>query len=216
MHASNWKVDATMILTRREISAVLADVRRRGRRSVNSRMNQTIFRLATCCGLRASEVAGLKLSNLKNLDGDRPHIEIPKSLGKGGKSRRVPLWWDRATLDNIIAWRIERVSQGAKRGDRFVCTQARSVAGRPLTRFGVRARFLAACRCLGADRLETLTVHHGRHSFVSHALNGGRSIAAVRDAVGHSSIAVTSLYTHVVEESDETVGDTFNFEKPEA
>jgi len=36
-----------------------------------------------------------------------------------------------------------------------------------------------------------LTIHHGRHTFISHALAGGRT-AEVRDAAGHSSVLVTS------------------------
>ena len=34
------------------------------------------------------------------------------------------------------------------------------------------------------DRLRTLTIHHGRHTFISHALAGGRTLAEVRDAAG--------------------------------
>ena len=31
---------------------------------------------------------------------------------------------------------------------------------------------------------EALTIHHGRHTFISHALAGGRTLAEVRDAAG--------------------------------
>ncbi|MHC4752099.1 MAG: hypothetical protein ACYTFW_19780 [Planctomycetota bacterium] len=48
---TQWKVDQTKILSRSEIAIVLADVKRRAKRAVNTRMNLTIFRLATCCGL---------------------------------------------------------------------------------------------------------------------------------------------------------------------
>src|SRR5687767_2722833 len=54
-----------------------------------------------------------------------------------------------------------------------------------------------ACRVLGAERLENLTIHHGRHTFISHALAGGRTLAEVRDAVGHSNVSITSGYLHV-------------------
>jgi len=62
---SNWIVDRTRILQRDEIALVLTDLRRKARRSTNSRMNMVIFRLATCCGLRASEIAGLALSDVQ-------------------------------------------------------------------------------------------------------------------------------------------------------
>ena len=59
---------------------------------------------------------------------------------------------------------------------------------------------------LGPDRLKTLTIHHGRHTFISHALAGGRTLAEVRDAAGHSDVSITSEYLHVAVE-DDTLGN---------
>ncbi len=122
------------------------------------------------------------------------------------------LWWDRATLDDLTAWKQERQNQGAKASDWFVCSQSTGTAGLQLDRRNARNRFLVGCRVLGADRQHELTIHHGRHSFVSHALAGGRSLAEVRDAAGHASIATTSVYTHVATDDDGAVGDLFEFE----
>ncbi len=66
---------------------------------------------------------------------------------------------------------------------------------------------------LGPERGRTLTVHSGGHSFVSHALAGGRSLAEVRDAAGRASISTTSIYTHVVVDDDGEVGDLFTFDR---
>ena len=41
-----WSVDATKILTRGVIATVIAELRRKGRRSVNTRMNLAIYRSA--------------------------------------------------------------------------------------------------------------------------------------------------------------------------
>jgi integrase len=41
-----------------------------------------------------------------------------------------------------------------------------------------------------------VTVHHGRHTFVSLSLARLVPIAAVRDAAGHASISTTNIYTH--------------------
>jgi integrase len=51
--------DPTKILTRTELASVLADLNRKAPRSKNTRLNLVIFRLASCCGLRASEIAQL-------------------------------------------------------------------------------------------------------------------------------------------------------------
>jgi integrase len=55
--------------------------------------------------------------------------------------------------------------------------------------------FLSPCKNLDCARLRTLTIHHGRHTFVSHALAGGRTLAEVRIAAGHTNLAVTSIYS---------------------
>lgn len=206
-----WTVDATKILSGAEITAVLADLKRRVRRSVNSRQNLTVFRLATCCGLRVSELIGLRIGDVR-VSLQRPYIQVRAAIAKRHKARRVPLWWDQGTLDDLRGWREFRTTvQGAGAGDLFVCSQAAERIGRPLDRQNARARFKAACRVLGPDRLAELTIHHGRHSFVSHALAGGRSLAEVRDAAGHANIATTSIYTHVATSDDGAIGNLFGF-----
>lgn len=55
---------------------------------------------------------------------------------------------------------------------------------------------------LGEWPLVNRTIHHGRHTFISHALAGGRTLAEVRDAAGHSNVTITSGYLHVAVEED--------------
>jgi integrase len=78
-----------------------------------------------------------------------------------------------------------------------------------LQRAAIRRRFLSACNVLGKERVATLTIHHGRHTFISHALAGGRSLPEVRDAAGHANVAITSGYLHVTVDEDAAVGDLF-------
>ena len=93
-------------------------------------------------------------------------------------------------------------------GDPFVASLQ---IGRELlvfSRHTLRKRFRTACRVLGKERLESLTIHHGRHTFISHALAGGRTLAEVRDAAGHANVTITSGYLHVAVEGSE-VGTLF-------
>jgi integrase/recombinase XerC len=206
--ATSWTVNETMILTRSEVAAVLEDLRRKAKRSVNTRQNLVIFRLATCCGLRVSELIGLNLADVR-VGIARPHIRVRKAVAKLGKQRQVPLWWDGGTLADLRAWKDERASQGAGPHDPFVCSQAAGNRGRRLDRRNARQRFKAACAVLGDERRALLTIHHGRHTFVSHALAAGRSLAEVQQAAGHASVATTSIYTHVAVEDDGTIGNIF-------
>jgi integrase len=65
---------------------------------------------------------------------------------------------------------------------------------------------------LGAERLESLTIHRGRHTFISHAQSGGRTLVEVRDAAGHANVSITSGYLHIAVEED-GIGDLFEFKR---
>jgi integrase len=211
MHPS-WNVDQTRLLTRRELATVIADAKRRARRSANAQRNLIIVRLACCCGLRVTEIAKLQMDDVV-VDVSRAHLRLRKDATKGKKPRCVPLWWDAGTLADLAAWKAQRVVHGAA-GDRsFVCSVQAHRHGQALRRHAVRRRFLSACKVLGLARLRSLTIHHGRHTFISHALAGGRTLAEVRAAAGHSNVAVTSSYLHVVVDDEDAVGDLFRFEK---
>lgn len=205
-----WKIDATRILGKSEIATVLADLKRKARRSVNTRQNLIIFRLATCCGLRVTEICRLRLGDVR-LGIRRPYIHVRKQAAKGKRPRRVPLWWDRGTLADLEAWKAERKAQGAGLTDYFVCAQSKAALGNQLVRQAGRKRFIVACAVLGKERQAELTIHNGRHSFISHALAGGRTLAEARDAAGHSNVSTTSVYTHVAVEDDGELGDLFDF-----
>ena len=206
---STWTVDRSKILQPDEMARVLTELRRKARRSINTRTNLTIFRLAACCGLRASEIAGLTVADVQ-VDNSRPSIRIRREIGKGHKARKVPLTWDAGTLADLVEWKRFRRDQGAADDDRFVCSQHCDSLGNPLDRRNLRKRFRVSCKVLGRERQAELTIHDGRHSFVSHALHGGRSVVEVRAAAGHSSLATTSIYAHLVD-TDDKVGNLFDF-----
>ena len=160
-YSASRLADATKILTRRELATVLADVRRKAPRSMNTRLNLIVFRLATCCGLRASEIANLQVGDVR-VDVARPHLRIRVGAAKGRRSRTVPLWWDGGTLADLAAWKKQRRADGASDAEPFVASMRPGRVGTQLSRFTMRKRFRTACKVLGQERLETLTIHHGR------------------------------------------------------
>lgn len=201
--------DATKILMRKELAAVLADLRRKADRSPNTRLNLIIFRLATCCGLRASEIASLHVSDVR-VEAARPHVRIRRGAAKGGRPRNVPLWWDAGTLADLTEWKRDKLSTNPNAELPFVASLRDGRIGIWMSRHTLRKRFRTACKVLGLARLETLTIHHGRHTFISHALAGSRNLAEVRDAAGHANVSITSTYLHVLVDDDEQIGDLFD------
>ena len=99
---------------------------------------------------------------------DKPHIVIRAAIAKGNVGRKVPLWWDRGTLEDIVAWvAIRRAGKGGKDDNRVVCSLQPRRFGTALGRHILRKQFRTACRCLGSERLAGLTIHHGRHTFIA-------------------------------------------------
>ena len=82
-----WNLDRTKILTPTEVARVLPDLKRRARRAVNSRQNLIIFRLATCCGLRVSELIGLRIGDVR-VGVEQPYILVRAEVAKRRKARR--------------------------------------------------------------------------------------------------------------------------------
>ena len=203
-------LDATKILSRRELAAVLTDLKRTAPRSKNTRLNLALFRLACCCGLRASEIAKLRVGDVRT-ELARPHLRIRNGAAKGGRSRMVPLWWDAGTLEDLAAWKNDRLAHGADYESPFLASQIPGRPVKPFSRHTLRKRFRTACKVLGAARLESLTIHHGRHTFISHALAGGRTLAEIRDAAGHANVSITSGYLHAAVDDDAGVGNLFRF-----
>ncbi len=170
-------------------------------------MNRVVVVLAACCGLRASELCGLSLQDAR-LDCQRPSLVVPAAVAKNGRKRTVPLWRLPFALGHLRDWKSRRRAQGARPADPLLASQARHAAGRPLHRTNARRRFRAACRALGAERLQKLTIHDGRHTCASHLLAAGWPLPNVRDMLGHADISTTSIYSHILVD-DEAPRDPF-------
>src|SRR5687767_8494462 len=85
MHTeTHLRIDATKILTRRELAQVLSDLTSKAPRSANTSMNLILVRLACCCGLRVSEIAGLQVSDVR-VESSRPHLRIRRGAAKGAR-----------------------------------------------------------------------------------------------------------------------------------
>ena len=61
--------------------------------------------------------------------------------------------------------------------------------------------------------LEKKSPHVLRHTFATHLLNKGAEINAVKDLLGHSSLAATQVYTH---NSIEKIKKAFDRAHPKA
>ena len=154
--------------------------------TVEGMRNKAMLEVLYGCGLRVSELIGLKVSNLF-LD-----VEFIKVEGKGSKERLVPIGTQAAKYLRIYLEEV-RVHQKIKPncGD-FVFLNRR---GSPLSRVMVFLIVKELAKKIGLNK--KISPHTFRHSFASHLVEGGADLRAVQEMLGHESITTTEIYTHV-------------------
>ena len=119
---------------------LLDDLRRKAPRSPNTRLNLVLFRLATCCGLRVSEIASLRVSDLR-VKMNRPHVRIRRGAAKGGRPRNVPLWWDAGTLADLAAWKKDKLAANPNAELPFVASLRDGRAGMRMSRHSATSAY---------------------------------------------------------------------------
>ena len=147
--------------------------------------NRAIIEVLFSCGLRVSELTGLKLSNLFLNDG---FIRIN---GKGSKERLVPI--SPRAVKELEWWFDDRQQMTIKAGEEdYVFLNRRGVH---LTRTMILIMIKQQAKAAGI--LKTISPHTLRHSFATALLEGGADLRAIQAMLGHESIGTTEIYTHI-------------------
>jgi integrase/recombinase XerD len=158
----------------------------RSRRTIPiSLRDRAIIELLYSCGLRVSELAHLKLSDLNT------NFKFLRCLGKGGKERLLPFGTKalKAVCDYLTFARPRIV-----RND-FTDALFLSRSGKMMRRediFRLIKRY-----AVGAGVAKRVSPHTFRHSFATHLLENGADLRAIQQMLGHSDISTTQIYTHV-------------------
>ena len=136
-------------------------------------------------GLRASELVGLRLRDLRL---DAGYL---RCVGKGSKERVVPLGAEASfALQAYLALGRDALLAGKRSESVFV-----GRAGKPLSRQAFWKLIKAHGRRAGIR--VSLSPHVVRHSFATHLLENGADLRVVQMLLGHADISTTQIYTHV-------------------
>jgi integrase/recombinase XerD len=148
-------------------------------------------------GLRVSELVHLELDQLLSEQG------LLKVKGKGGKQRLVPI--GDVACELIARYLREVRPTWASANERALFVTARG------TRMTRQAFWKIVRRCaLTAGITKPISPHKLRHSFATHLLEGGADLRAVQEMLGHSDIATTQVYTHVMRDHLKSVHERFH------
>ena len=147
------------------------------------RGDHLILSLLYHTGIRVSELVGLKSSQI-----DFPRSQL-KVLGKGNKERIIPL--NGELLDRIKAYAQEKnnLFPEANFPNLLLTSKQKPPSARQV--YDIVKKYLSLVTT--ADKKSP---HVLRHSFATHLTGNGAELNAVKELLGHSSLAATQVYTH--------------------
>lgn len=133
---------------------------------------------------------GMRLSELIHLQDNQINLRerTMKVLGKRDKERVIPFNKNLASL--LEEFKKIRNKEVEKKSSHLIVTQS----GDPLYPMMVNRIVKKYLKMFSG--VEKKSPHVLRHSYATHLLNKGAEINAVKDLLGHSSLAATQVYTH--------------------
>lgn len=144
--------------------------------------HQLIIHLFYHTGIRVSE-----LSNLKQKQVDISLSQI-KVLGKGNKERIIPITTNLLRL--IESYWKNKFDFNIPHSEYVFCNKnGQKLSSKKL--YDIVKELLGK-----VTTLKKKSPHVLRHSFATHLMNNGAELNAVKELLGHSSLAATQIYTH--------------------
>lgn len=143
--------------------------------------DRLLLQLFYCTGMRLSEVINLTPSQWSAA------AQTLKVFGKGGKERVLPIG---AELNKAITTYSAERSKIAQPGAPLLVSE-KGAGLKPRAVYNTVKKYLSA-----VTTISKRSPHVLRHSFATHLTNAGADLNAVKELLGHSSLAATQVYTH--------------------
>jgi integrase/recombinase XerC len=143
--------------------------------------DQLVIHLLYATGIRRSELIGLKIHDI-----DKSNATI-KVLGKGNKERIVPVV--PSVMQLIEEHLMFRNQFTENKNDLFLTDKGQVLY--PKIVYNIVKKHLSY-----VTTIEQRSPHVLRHTFATHLSENGADIKAIKELLGHSSLAATQVYTH--------------------
>lgn len=148
--------------------------------------NRAIIEVLYSSGLRVSELIGLQIT-FCYFD-----IGFIRILGKGDKVRLVPIGKEAIKYTELYLEHVRSELPVKKDSEDIVFLNRR---GGQLSRVMIFLIIKDVAEKAGINK--KVSPHTFRHSFATHLIEGGASLRAVQEMLGHESITTTEIYTHL-------------------
>lgn len=155
--------------------------------------HKTMLCLIYSCGLRCSELIGLKPADIHS---DRKIVVIRQAKGK--KDRIVPL--SMQILEMLRQYYLGYkpkvwLFEGHEPGEPYAARSLQTVLKNAVQKAGID---------------KPVTLHWLRHSYATHLLENGTDLRYIQELLGHNSSKTTEIYTHVSTLSLQSIKSPFD------
>ena len=157
----------------------------------NALRDAAVCELLFATGLRISELCGLTPENVNLASG------IILIRGKGSKERRIPIG-NKEVIRILSEYAVEFQEEIRKCDVFFVGRGKNAFSDQAIRRMIRKYEDAAACSL-------HITPHMFRHTYATALLDEGVDIRCIQELLGHSSISVTEIYTHVATSKQEEI-----------
>ena len=151
--------------------------------SFEGKTDYLIFEILYQTGIRRSELINLKESDINKNSG------TIKVLGKGNKERIIPV--NNQLVRIVNEYILEKRNEFPELISRELLLSKKGKPLNPKYVYNIVKKYLGE-----VSTNQRKSPHVLRHSFATHLTNNGAEINAIKELLGHSSLAATQIYTH--------------------
>jgi len=145
--------------------------------------DRILLQLLYNTGIRQAELVSLKESQI---DGYKKSIKV---LGKGNKERIIPV--SEGLLAILMEYTAEKRKNFEKYDKEVLLVNEKGNKLYPKYVYNTVKKYLSKITTISKKSPHVL-----RHTFATHLMNNGADLNAVKELLGHSSLAATQIYTH--------------------
>jgi integrase/recombinase XerD len=174
------------VLSERELSRVVNVVKKKAHAKRNAALLYCSFGL----GLRAKEMAALKIKHVLGVDGNMlEEINLTGAMTKGGKQRHAYL-----TNPRVVSSIRDFITERQKREGILFNLEAPLFKSQKGSSFSPNSLQQLFHRMYADAKLQGASSHSGRRTFATTLIEKGIDIKAVSTLLGHASVSMTAKY----------------------